>query len=313
MMIPKTVEEACSVQHPTYIGGGTDIMPLLKNRVRDDRNLVFLHKIPELKLIQEEENLLYLGAGVTLHDIAVSPLLNQLVPAVAQAASQTASPQIRNVATLGGNIMQDRRCIYFNQSKSWRNGLPYCFKTGGKVCLQIPNSPVCRAIYYSDVATALLLYDTSVEYVEDGVRKWAPLDELISRHSQANGLACGAHLPVLVLRFRVPKPPMGEHSGFFKYAMRTTIDFPILNYAMRFGGGRPAAVVAGAVAPCPVRMPETARVLDQEPCSEDALMAACEAELKKLAMPIREACITPAGKRELYRQIVFLLRKCRAD
>ena len=105
------------------------------------------------------------------------------------------SPQIRNIATVGGNIMQDRRCIYFNQPHLWRSGLAYCFKTGGSICHQIPNSPVCRAIYYSDVATALIAYEAEVEYIEEG-----------------------------------------ERSGFYKYAMRTTIDFPIINFAPRASG-----------------------------------------------------------------------------
>ena len=86
--------------------------------------------------------------------------------------------------------MQDRRCIYFNQPHLWRSGLAYCFKTGGSICHQIPNSPVCRAIYYSDVATALIAYEAEVEYIEDGETHRTDLKSLIERHSVANGLAC---------------------------------------------------------------------------------------------------------------------------
>lgn len=306
-MIAKSVEEAVSAAKATYIGGGTDIMPLLKNHVRDDRELVFLHQVGEMKGVREQEGYLYLGAGERLYDLSENPLVKEKAPAVAQAAGVTASPQIRNIATLGGNIMQDRRCIYFNQSRYWRGGLPYCFKTGGKVCLQIPNSPVCRAIYYSDVATALVLYEAEAECVEGGVRSWVPIQELIRRHSEANGLACGEHLPVLVVRFRLPVPPAGERSGFHKYAMRATIDFPLINFALRCGGGRPAKLVAGAVAPKPVVLEETAALLDQSDISDDQIVAACEAELKKLAMPIKEACIPPANKRLLYKYISTLL------
>ena len=91
--------------------------------------------------------------------------------------------------------MQDRRCIYFNQPHLWRSGLPYCFKTGGSICRQIPNSPVCRAIYYSDVATALIAYEAEVEYIEDGETHRTDLASLIERHSVANGLEIGrAHV-----------------------------------------------------------------------------------------------------------------------
>lgn len=220
--------------------------------------------------------------------------------------SLTASPQIRNIATVGGNIMQDRRCIYFNQPHLWRSGLAYCFKTGGSICHQIPNSPVCRAIYYSDVATALIAYEAEVKYIEDGETHRTDLKSLIERHSVANGLACHEHLPILVTRFFVPAAEEGERSGFYKYAMRTTIDFPIINFALRCGGNRPARLAAGAVAPHPVVMAETAAKIDSD-ATDDEVIAQAEDELRKLAMPIKEACMTPAVKRSLYRHVAMLL------
>ena len=98
----------------------------------------------------------------------------------------TASPQIRNIATLGGNLMQERRCIYFNQSAAWRQGIPLCFQTGGSVCHQAPGSPVCRAIYYSDPATALVLYDAQAEILRGGKREILPLTELLAEHGAAD-------------------------------------------------------------------------------------------------------------------------------
>lgn len=156
-------------------------------------------------------------------------------------SSLTASPQIRNIATVGGNIMQDRRCIYFNQPHLWRSGL-----------------------------------------------------------------ACHEHLPILVTRFLVPTAEKGERSGFYKYAMRTTIDFPIINFALRCGGNRPARLAAGAVAPHPVVMAETAAKIDSD-ATDDEVIAQAEDELRKLAMPIKEACMTPAVKRSPYRHVAMLL------
>lgn len=229
-----------------------------------------------------------------------------VAPAIAQAASLTASPQIRNIATVGGSIMQDRRCIYFSQPHLWRSGLAYCFKTGGSICNQIPNSPVCRAIYYSDIATALIAYEAEVEYIEDGETHRTDLKSLIERHSVANGLACHEHLPILVTRFFIPAAEKGERSGFYKYAMRTTIDFPIINFALRCGGNRPARLAAGAVAPHPVVMAETAAKIDSD-ATDDEVIAQAEDELRKLTMPIKEACMTPAVKRSHYRHVAMLL------
>lgn len=266
----ESLHDVVSAEHPTYIGG-TDIMPLLKNEVRDDKDFVFLKKIPELHVLEEKDGELIIGAAMTLTELAESELLNSRYAAIAQAASLTASPQIRNIATVGGNIMQ-----------------------------------VCRAIYYSDVATALIAYEAEVEYIEDGETHRTDLKSLIERHSVANGLACHEHLPILVTRFFVPAAEEGERSGFYKYAMRTTIDFPIINFALRCGGNRPARLAAGAVAPHPVVMAETAAKIDSD-ATDDEVIAQAEDELRKLAMPIKEACMTPAVKRSLYRHVAMLL------
>lgn len=267
----ESLHDVVSAEHPTYIGGGTDIMPLLKNKVRDDKDFVFLKKIPELHVLEEKDGELIIGAAMTLTELAESALLNSRYAATAWPSSLTASPQIRNIATVGGNIMQ-----------------------------------VCRAIYYSDVATALIAYKAEVEYIEDGETHRTDLKSLIERHSVANGLACHEHLPILVTRFFVPAAENGERSGFYKYAMRTTIDFPIINFALRCGGNRPARLAAGAVAPHPVVMAETAAKIDSA-ATDDEVIAQGEDELRKLAMPIKEACMTPTVKRSLYRHVAMLL------
>lgn len=303
---PTSLSQAVTYPDAAFGGGCTDLMPLFKNQVRNDANLVLLSQIPTLGDICEERERISVGAAAILTDVAESPLILNRLPALAQAAGAVASVQIRNVATVGGNIMQDRRCIYFNQSAMWRSALAACFKTGGNVCHQIPNSPVCRAIYYSDVATALLIYDAQAEYWEHGVLQSAPLQELLHRHCQANGLSFHNYLKILITRFLIDKPPEGERSGFYKYAMRTSIDFPLINFAFRCGGNRPAKLVSGAVAPEPVVMEKTAALLESS-TTDDGILAACQAELKSLARPIVEACISPVRKRDLYAQLLSLL------
>jgi len=309
---PTSLSQAAAYSDAAFAGGCTDLMPLFKNQVRDDANLIFLSQIPSLRDIREDGDRISVGAAAILTDVAESALILSRLPALAQAAAAVASVQIRNIATMGGNIMQDRRCIYFNQSAMWRSALPACFKTGGGVCHQIPNSPVCRAIYYSDIATALLIYDAQAEYWENGALQCAPLQELLHRHCQANGLACRNHLKVLITRFLIDKPLRGERSGFYKYAMRTSIDFPLINFALRCGGPRPPKLVSGAVAPEPVVLEKTAALLENS-MADDEILAACQAELKSLALPIVEACISPARKRDLYAQLfplLFLRKEC---
>lgn len=289
----------------TYIGGGTDILPLLKFGVRDDENLIFVKDMGVSAAIEEAGEQIFIGAAATLWDVSQSELLQRELPAIAQAAGETASPQIRNIATIGGNVMQDRRCLYFNQPYHWRSGLALCFKTGGTICHQIPNSPVCRAIYYSDVATALLVYDAQADVEENGESRRLSVAELVARHTTQNGLACGEHLPLLIRRFILNKRPAGERSGFYKYAMRATVDFPLINFALRCGPDG-AKLVAGAVSTQPVELKETAALIHGG-ASDDEVVAACQRELKQLAKPIKEALISPAYKRDLYRHVAFLL------
>lgn len=298
----KSPQDFLSVEHPTYIGGGTDIMPLLKNGVRDDKEFVFLSRADALRGIEKETDHLIIGAAVTLTELAESAQVNTCCAAVAQAAAVTASPQIRNIATVGGNIMQDRRCIYYNQPRLWRSALPRCFKTGGCICHQIPNSPVCRALYYSDVATALIAHGAEVEYIEDRTPHRTSVEALVARHSAANGLDCRDHLPILVTRFFIPLSGAKTRSRFYKYAMRTTIDFPLINFALCQSDAESMRLVAGAVAPTPVLLEETAALIASN-ADEDTIISAAEQELQKLARPIREACIPPAIKRQLYRQV----------
>ena len=289
----------------TYVGGGTDILPLLKYGVRDDEDLIFVKDLGVSAAIEEAGEEISIGAAATLWDVSQSGLIRRELPALAQAAGETASPQIRNIATIGGNVMQDRRCLYFNQPLHWRSGLPLCFKTGGEICHQIPTSPVCRAIYYSDVATALLAYDAQVEYEEAGEPKRTSAAELVARHTAQNGLPCGEHLPILVRRFLLKRRPAGERSGFYKYAMRATIDFPLINFALRCGP-EGTKLIAGAVSTQPVELTETAELICSG-ASDEAVVACCEQELKRLSKPIKEALISPAYKRDLYRHIAFLL------
>ena len=311
MRTAKSLGEALRIPGATWLGGATDFMPLLKNQVRDDENLVLVGKIPELLGIAEKEDGFHIGAAQTLTDIAQNETIKKYYPALAQAAGQTASPQIRNIATLGGNILQDRRCIYFNQSELWRSNLTGCFKTGGDVCQQIPNSPVCRAIYYSDTATALIAYDAEVVYYEKGEEKREPVQTLIERHCEANGLACRHRLPVLIREFILPKPAEGEKSGFYKYSIRASIDFPLVNFALRFGGERAPKLVAGAVSIAPVELAETAALLADPAISNDRIAESAKAELAKKAKLIKEDLISPARKRDMFGMIACLLEEIR--
>ena len=301
------VSELRPLKHGCCIAGGTDLIPLLKAGVKKPATLIDVTKIPELGGIRLSGADIFIGAAVTLAEIAGSSVIRQHLPALAESAARTASLQIRNVATLGGNVMQDRRCIFFNQSAFWRSSLPKCFKTGGSVCHQIKTSPQCRAIYYSDPATALFLYEAQVCVLKDGNRAVMPIADLVAAHSARNGLSSDDS-ELLVLRFVIPLPPGQEKSCFLKYSVRASIDFPIVNFGLRHSGGaRPALAVAGAIAPVPQVLRETSAFLDSGGYDRTKCFDIALRELKAKSRLIRESVITPQIKRDSFRMIWKLL------
>ncbi|MCJ7836500.1 FAD binding domain-containing protein [Cuneatibacter sp. NSJ-177] len=319
--IPKTMEEAAAVTGGCFIGGGTDLMPLLRLGVRRAPEKVLISRIPEGKVISFEDGQAAIGAGVTLSELAENIRLRECLPALTQSVRVTASPQIRNIATLGGNLMQERRCIYFNQSAAWRQGIPLCFQTGGSVCHQAPGSPVCRAIYYSDPATTLVLYDAQAEILRGGKREILPLTELLAEHGAADRRAgrcfqdrdmgnAGLLSPLpdspLLCRILVPLPDSEERSGFYKYSLRSSIDFPLINFALRVGGSRPPKIVAGAVHETPLEL-ESAVLLEDPSRPDSEIVNACEEELRRRARLIKEAVIPPKIKRKQFRLVRQLM------
>ena len=155
-----------------------------------------------------------------------------ILPCPGPSARSVASPQIRNVATVGGNLFQERRCLYFNQSEYWRKNVPACFKLKGEVCHKVPGSNTCRALYHSDTAPALLAFDARAElYDRDNVGSFlstnnsAPCDRW-KRKAPLTGLL-------------LPLPPDGGWGRFMKYSVTAAIDFATINVALRFSPAVP--------------------------------------------------------------------------
>lgn len=305
----KSLEEICEKKlNGRFISGGTDLLPLMKLGLKKPELLIDVTKVPELCGISISDREISIGASVSLSMTAANPDIARLIPALAQSAEKTASLQIRNVASIGGNIMQDRRCIFFNQSSSWRSSMSQCFKAGGAVCLQNRNSDVCRAVYYSDTATALILYEAEAEVIRGGFRYREPLYQTIAIHSCQNGLY-KEDSDCLLTRIYIPIPPEGEKSGFMKYSVRSSIDFPIVNFAIRLSdGARPSLAVAGAVAPVPLVLKVSSELPGVgETCNSSVWGQRAADEIKSCAGLVRESVIPPKVKLMSYNLIGKLL------
>lgn len=217
------------------IAGGTDLLPNLRRGLVEAPVLIDLTALPGFDGIEAQAGGgLRLGAGVRLADLARAPELAGPYQAVAEAARGVAGPAHRNAATLGGNLCQDTRCLYYNQSDWWRAANGYCLKYRGEVCHVAPQGNRCRAAFASDLAAPLIALGAEVALAgPEGERRLA-LAELY-RNDGADHLALAPGEVLLAVRL----PPFKGHSAYEKARQRAGIDFPLA------GVGAALAPVAG--------------------------------------------------------------------
>lgn len=219
------------------IAGGTDLIPNLRQGLERPQALVDLGGIPGLDEIRDQGAQLVIGAGVTIARLARDARLHETYPAIAQAAGAIAAPGHRTMATVGGNLCLDTRCVFYNQSEWWRRSNRYCLKRDGEICHVAPHGKHCHAAYSGDLAPAMLVLGAQVEIVAPAGQRVAPLAELY-RDDGARHLALGRG--EFVSAVRVPGPAPGLRSAYRKARARGAIDFPLAGVAvaMQLAEGR---------------------------------------------------------------------------
>lgn len=296
-----------------YLAGGTDYLPLLKYGLKEPECVLSLEGIKELKEIKSEERGLFVGSMVTLREVSKNNLVLELFPSLSEAARKVASPQIRNIGTIGGNILQDRRCLYFNQTNDWRRNIEKCYKVGGDVCLQAPNSKVCRALYYSDVAPVLMSLDAEAE-IYNGEFTRVPISKIIKKHIDVNGFL--KTQDYILTGFYIPYLPKKSWVKFEKYSLRDSLNFPIMNagvcYSM-INNTPEIKIVIGAVSPMPFELTDTQAMIierfnDLKNVGEEIGEFALK-ELTRKSLLVRETGWSIKAKRNSFRNILNIIDK----
>jgi xanthine dehydrogenase YagS FAD-binding subunit len=244
------------------LAGGTDLVAMIKDGLVAPNKLVDLKRVPGLDQVQEQADGLHVGALIRLSDLLAHPAIAGR-PALAclhEALLRTASPQLRHMATLGGNLLQRPRCWYF------RNKLTHCLRKGGQSCFAfrgenkyhcLLGGGPCYIVHPSDPAVALLALDASVVVAGPSGKRTVPLSEfyLLPRQDAHNEVALAAN--ELLTEVVVPAPASGTRSVYVKVAERQAWDFALVSAAVRLaldGDTVQAARVAlGGVAPVPWR------------------------------------------------------------
>ena len=228
---PGTLEEAAGIMagegpSASLLAGGTDLLPKLKRGQQEPAALVSLSKIGHLREMRNGKGLT-LGAGVSLGEIVAVPAICENYRALWQAASQVATPQIRNVGTVGGNLCVDTRCTYHDQSHDWRKAIGFCIKQDGETCWASPTSDRCWAVSSSDTAPALTALGAEIRLVSAGGERILPLEDFYCD----DGAAHLTRRPDEILAEIILPPGKGWKSTYWKLRRRGAYDFPIASVA----------------------------------------------------------------------------------
>ena len=312
--VPRTIAEAVKIigdVGPTaqFVAGGTDLYPNMKRRQQTPQTVISVMRLQELNQITgDAQSGIRIGASMTLTQIIEHQLINRDYPVIAQAARTISTPILRNMGTIGGNLLLDTRCNYYDQNYEWRKGINFCLKKDGDVCWVAPGSSKCWAVQSSDLVPVMVaigakfrlvstlgerMIDAGGFYNDDGI------DYLKKRPDE---LLVDIHLP----------PTNGWRASYQKLRRRGAFDFPVLGVAayVRYRTGKgsdpvspveDARIVLGGIAPSPLEVNEAAQALIGKPLDEEQIQAAAEACYVK-ARPLDNTDFVMNWRKQMARQ-----------
>src|ERR1700754_4069967 len=231
---PQTIAEAVKIMAdvgPTgqFVAGGTDLYPNMKRRQQTPKTVISVMRLNELNEITGDGvHGLRIGASVILTDICENALINRDYPVVASAARTISTPLLRNMGTIGGNLLLDTRCNYYDQNYEWRRGINFCLKKDGDICWVAPSSPKCWAVQSSDLAPVMVAIGAKVRLVSSVTDRLVDAAGLYNNdginylHKMPGELLTEIHLP----------PVNGSRAVYKKLRRRGAFDFPVLGVAV---------------------------------------------------------------------------------
>jgi xanthine dehydrogenase YagS FAD-binding subunit len=276
------------------MAGGTDLIGEIKDNIAEPDVVVDLSSLANLSFIKKEKNGVRIGALTTVAELAKNQMIEEEYPGLHQAANSLASPQLRNVGTVGGNLCQRPRCWYYRDSEVM------CRKKGGSRCYAyrgrnryhaILGGGLCYIVHPSDLAPMLIALEAEISIHSDRGEKTVPLEDFfilpkINVHKE-NILEPGE----IITEVRIPASQTGEKSTYLKLKERETWDFAVVSAAVKgtpsIGAFQKIKIVLGGVAPVPWRMKKAEDMIKGKKATEDLLREAARVELKE-ANPLEE-------------------------
>ncbi|MBZ5535640.1 MAG: FAD binding domain-containing protein [Acidobacteriia bacterium] len=265
-----------------FVAGGTDLYPNMKRRQQTPKVVIGLHRIAALKKITGSASTtgVSVGAGVTLTELIENRTIQKYYPVIAQAARLISTPILQNMGTLGGNLLLDTRCNYYDQNYEWRKGVHFCLKKDGDTCWVAPGSKICWAVQSADEVPVLIALGVRVKLVSPGRERVIPIAQLYSRFDGIHYLT--KQHDELLTEILLP-PANGWRASYAKLRRRGAFDFPVLGVAAcvwfedDHATVRDAKLILGAIAPHPLEATEAQKLLIGRPLDENAIRAAAAA------------------------------------
>jgi 4-hydroxybenzoyl-CoA reductase subunit beta len=299
---PTTVDETVSLAgrlapNVDYLAGGTDLLPNYKMHLNPRPHVIALDGIPELRGRSASR----LGAMERLEQVDRDRTFGARWPAVAEAVHEVGTPLVRASGTVGGNLLVETRCFFFNQSHFWRDSLGYCLKAEGDRCHVVPQKERCYATFSGDLAPALMAHGAEVELAGADGRRRLPLADLydaagdgIRRHHLAPG--------ELIVAVHLPDASPTEWGAYRKLRVRPAYDFPELGIAVaaRWDGPRleHLRVAAGGLETYPRLFDALTRPLEGTRASEVELRALASSVMAQVR-PVHNTFLPPDYRKKM--------------
>jgi len=302
---PTSIREAVALRVSAgaagaYVARGTDLYPNMKRRQQEPKRVIDVRRISELNQLEvAADGMLAIGAGVTLTRFLRDARVRAGWPALAHAASEISTPLLQNMGTVGGNLLLDTRCNYYDQGFEWRKAINFCMKKEGDTCWVAPSSPRCWAVQSSDLVPVMVALDARVVLAGPDGERTIPAAALY----HDDGMAFLTKQPEELL-VRVEVPPLSNaRAAYRKLRRRGAFDFPVLGVAAwasfdRAGKVTAARIVLGAVGSHPKLVADAAAVLvggtlDDAQLDEAARLAS------KLAKPLDNTDFTIGWRKDM--------------
>lgn len=278
----------------SLIAGGTDLLGVLKDEILPDypEAVINIKTIPGLDDVKERKKGLKIGALTNLTDVVAHPLIKKTYPILSKAAEAVATPEIRNMATLGGNLCQDTRCWYYRYPHHM-GGRIICYRKDKGPCQAVKGDnryhaimgvKKCFAVCPSDTAIALTALGARLEIKGPQKTRRIPVEDFFT--ARGNVLDSDE----LLTHIELPRPAKGAQQEFLKFTLRKPVDFAIASVAavvtMQDGVCKDVRIVLGAVAPAPVRAVDSEKLLKGKIAGEKSIAEAAGAAVKD-ARPMR--------------------------